>query len=802
MEENQSVVRKNQTFFNKISFGILLLLTFLSPLFFLPFSAISTQFGSSLLFGFSVILVTLIYVISGFVSGALELPVGTKYILGLMTLVPFVYTLAGVANGFSRMPFFGYTFDIATVGFIILAFIYLFLVSILFRSKKAIFKSYTAFALSAAILTIFILLRLFLGAGFLSFGLFNDVTSTVLGSWNNVGIFFGIVLLLSLVTHETLNLKRSKRFFLLIVMALSGFFLLLVNFNALWAVIAGLVFLFILYNLFIATPTTVIGNISIALPRMSWKQKLTRLSFWQVAVLVLSLVFAFWPTSFGTYLPNKLHIVNVDVRPTLSTTLDIARSTLQTRPLFGSGPDTFGTQWLTWRPDDINTTVFWNTDFTSGIGLIPTFAVTEGIVGIVSWLIFLGFFVYLGIKAIFVKIEDSHSKYLIVSSFFVSLYLWVMMFVYVPSTVIFVLTFFFTGLFFASGYATGILGVHTVVFSDSPRRGFVSTLIMVIVFLVVIVLGYGLFKNSESVWYFQKSSYALNTSKDIVASEDYMQQAISAVPHDINYRALTEIELTKLNAISMEDPKLIPAVTIQEQFRETLTNAIKAGLAATQVDPSNYLNWVALGNVYAAVSVPQLAVKGAYQSAMDAYSQALRRSPKDPSILLLFARLAVAQNDLTAATSYAEQAIQLKSNYLDAYFLLSQIEVANKDIKGAIAATLSASVINPTDPGIFFQLGLLRYNIADYAGAISALTQATKLTPDYANAKYFLGLSYDMVGEKDKAIGEFLDLRETNPDSTEIKTILENLLAGRPALSNAPNPKPEKGKTLPIKETK
>jgi len=36
--------------------------------------------------------------------------------------------LDGIANGFIRMTFFGYTFDIATVGFIVLGFAYLFLV--------------------------------------------------------------------------------------------------------------------------------------------------------------------------------------------------------------------------------------------------------------------------------------------------------------------------------------------------------------------------------------------------------------------------------------------------------------------------------------------------------------------------------------------------------------------------------------------------------------------------------------------------------------------------------------------------
>ena len=122
------------------------------------------------------------------------------------------------------------------------------------------------------------------------------------------------------------------------------------------------------------------------------------------------------------------------------------------------------------------------------------------------------------------------------------------------------------------------------------------------------------------------------------------------------------------------------------------------------------------------------------------------------------------------------------------------------NIKRAIDSVTASSVINPTDPGIFFQLGLLKYNIQDFDGAISALEKATTMTPDYANAKYFLGLSYEVTGEHQKAIEQFLGLKVTNPDSKEVDLILSNLIAGKPIFTNAPSTKPEKAKSLPVKE--
>ena len=790
MEEVRAA--KSRTGFEKIIFGILLLVTFLAPIFFVPASFISTQFGTSLLFAFGVILSILIYIVSALYSGTLELPRPAGYILGFLALVPLMYFLAGIANGFSRMAFLGYTFDISTVGFIVLGFLYLFLVSLIFRNRARIFYSYFAFVLSSILFSLFLLIRIIFGAKILSFGIFNELTSSMIGSWNNVGIFFGIAAILSLITYEMVNVNRLLKAILTLALLLSLFFLALVNFSIIWKILAVCSLLFILYSVFSAH--------SASEYKTSLGTKLKSVPLYSSIVLVISLVFVMWGSSLGGYFSRKLSVTNMEVRPTLSVTMDIARNTLRGQPLFGSGPNTFVTQWLTWKPDDIVSTIFWNTDFTNGIGLIPTFAVTTGLIGVLSWLLFLGFYLYLGFKSLFAKVSDVFIKYLIASSFFISLYLWIMTFAYVPSTVVFILTFFFSGLFFASVYVAGLVSVEPKVFSSSPRSGFVSSLIMVAAFLGAATLAYGLVRNSESLWHFQKSSYALNRTGDLTASEAYMNKAILAVPMDVYYRALSQIELYKLNAILSQDPKKVKPEDAQKQFSETLSTAIKAGIAATNADPKNYLNWIALGQVYQSASVPEFGVSGAYESAQFAYNEALRRNPKNPGILVLFAQLAQTHKDLAVAEKYAEQAIAQKKNYLDAYFLLSQLQAANKNVKGAIESVTAASVIDPTNAAVFFQLGLLKYNEKDFDGAMLALQKATELTPNYANAKYFLGLSYEALGMRDKAIAEFTELKQSNPDSQEVATILANLESGKPIFTDGKTAKPEKGKSLPVKE--
>lgn len=807
MEENQqnittpkieSVSPEDHKFSNKssvlysLSFVILLIITALSPLFFVPASFVSTQFGTSLLFAFGVIVSMLLYLVSGLIKGSFDLPNPSKYIIGFTAVVPVVYFLSGIYLGFSRMTFFGYTFDISTVGFIVLAFGYMFLVSLIFNTKDKVFNAYFSFLISSLVFSLWIFTRIFFGSKFLSFGLFNDVTVTVLGTWNNVGIFFGICVILSLLTHEMLKVSKLVKAVLTLALIISLAFLALVNFSTIWVIVGVCSFLFILYGVFNIDSDERLD--------LDWSEKIKKIRIYPTLVLAISIVFVVWGSTIGAYLANKLKVTNVEVRPSLSVTMDIARSTIKEKPLFGSGPNTFVNQWLVYKPDEIITTVFWNTDFTNGIGLLPTFAVTTGLIGILSWLLFLGFYVYLGVKSIFSKFNDDFIKYILTSSFFTSLYLWIMAFVYVPSAVVFMLTFFFTGLFFSSVYIAKIIPISNRKFSTSPKTGFVSTLVTVVFIVGGLVLGYGLYKNSKSLWYFQKSSYALNTTKDSNKSEQYMKLAIDTVPMDVYYRALSEIELYKLNEVLTQDPNKVKTEDVQKQFNDILVEAAKAGVNATKIDPTNYLNWISKGKVFEAVSSPQLNVLNSYETAIASYQKALELNPKNPAILMFFARLAANHNDLKSAESYAVQAIQAKNNYLDAYFLLSQIEVANKNIQGAINSVSAASVIDPTNPAIFFQLGLLKYNIGDFTGAIIAFEKATSMTPDYANAKYFLGLSYEITKQHERAIKQFQDLSKSNPDSKEVQAILENLIAGKPIFNTPAESKPEKGKTLPIKE--
>ena len=183
-----------------------------------------------------------------------------------------------------------------------------------------------------------------------------------------------------------------------------------------------------------------------------------------------------------------------------------------------------------------------------------------------------------------------------------------------------------------------------------------------------------------------------------------------------------------------------------------------------------------------------LNISGAYEAAANAYQEALKYDPLDPSIYLMLARLEYTKGDDVKAKDFITQALNLKQNYTDAIFLLAQIQIKDGNVNDAIKSVQAASILSPNDPTILFQLGLLQYNNKDYKDAAASLLQSIALSPQYANAKYYLGLSYDMLGKEKEAIAQFTDLKQTNPDNQEVSLILSNLKAGKPALANATPP--------------
>ncbi len=788
-------------FLERVIFIILIIVPFLLPLFFIPSNSFPVPFSKMILLSIGVIVALGCWIVGRLRDGHFVLPSRIWLFSGLGVIA--VSILSALFSGSLTSAFVGQTLEAGTVASVAIFFTMMFLVPTVFKSKDLIFYAYISFFAVFFILAAFHGARLLLGPGFLSLGIFTDITSNTVGKWNDLAVFFGVGTVLSLVTLELISLSRFFKILAYVALVVSLFFLAVINFTQVWYITALFGLIFLVYVISFDKSEEFEENIAIENGSDTATKSNRKVPPTSLAVLIVSLLFILGGNTIGDAVSGIFKINSAEARLSWTATLDVTKKVLSEDPLLGAGPNRFRTEWLKHKPEAVNSTVFWNAEFDSGVGFVPTFLATTGILGAVSWLLFLGTFLFLGFRGIFSSSDSKISRYLITSSFLVALFLWIINVFYTPSLSIISLSFFFTGLFVATLHQGGVIQSRVFSFTEDPKKGFVSVLALVLILIGAVTAGYAFVEKFIAAVSFQKGVIAFNSEGNVDKAEKFLVQAIAFDATPAYYQALTQIDILRLSRLLAQDSNAVSADALRTQFQNVFSSALNHGQQAVELDRTNYQSWYVLGQVYEAVVPLKIPNSNAYESAKAAYEEAFKYNPKSPALLLTLARLEASHGNNAKAKEYIARSLQQKNNYTDAIFLLAQIQVAEGNLKDAISSVEAASILAPNDSGVFFQLGLLRYNVKDFSGAVSAFSRAVEVTPSYANAKYFLGLSYQRLGRVEEAIGQFKDLKVTNPDNAEIDLILKNLSAGKNPFTNAAPPidsQPEKRPSPPVPE--
>jgi len=790
IDTSTSVSSGPRSVLGTLSTWVILGVVALLPFFFIPSVLFSFSFTKVFLVVLGVLIPFFLWLISRLKEGKLELPKGYLFLSALA--VPLSYLLASLFSGVMKISFIGQGFEVDTFASILLFFLLFFLVPIYFNRYEKLTKIYFALFVSFIVVAIFQMLRIIFGVDFLSFGgLLSNSTSNLVGKWNDLGVFFGLFTLLFFSTMELLPTKGMMRILLFIGFIISLIFTAIINFTAVWVFLGLSALFFFVYKILFRS----VGDTSSNSSEWSISQFLTVPSS---LVFALSIVFVVMGSTAGDFINRTISISQLEVRPSWSATFEVGQSALTDDLLFGAGPNRFGIEWLQNKPEGINETVFWNTDFNSGIGFVPTALTSTGVVGFLAWLSFIVLLLLYGLRAVFASgTEDRVARYVSLSSLLGTLFLWTFALIYVPNVTILALTFIFTGIFVATQMIAGRIKTIRVSFIQSPKLGFVSVFFIILLLIGTLGLGYVYGKKFVSFVVFQNALSLYADDGDSFGAEERLERAIRLNESDLYYRSLAELHMIELNSILVDterDPD-----DARSAFQERLAKAINAASLATSYDNRNYKNWRVLGDIYS--SLITLGVDGAYDNAVNTYNRALELNPHSPALYLTLARVEASNENMEGARDLVQRALQEKNNYTEAVFFLSQIEIGEGKIQEAIAATQAAVTIAPNDPTLFFQLGILYYNEEQYNEALSALEQAVGISPQYSNAKYFLGLTYYELGRVAEAITQFEEVASTNPGNQELVLILSNLREGKEPFDGAePLGNPEERDTLPITE--
>ncbi len=718
-----------------------------------------------------------------------ELTMPRFWLLGLVWLMPLAYALSMLFSSGGTRSMFGTTLTMDSIAFFAVGALACTVSAVILRTQARILGLFLTMLASATTLSIVQIILFFARPSVEASGV-NLSSLSLLGTLNDLGVFFGLIIIFSLLSLLVLQITVVVRTILAIVLALALFFCAVVNLTVLWWIIG-----FFALGCFVY---------SISSTYFSGSDAKRELSFSALGVLVVAAVFIFGPATV-TEMPSKwADVGELEIRPSWQSTVSVGRSALSDSIIFGSGQGSFQSQWSKNVPAEIHSSMFWRHDFPYGIGFIPTTIISTGLVGVISWLAFFVLFLWLGLKALLFAPsqgkETDLNRYIRMVSWFGALYLWAIAFIQVPSPALVLIAFVFTGVFLASLVRHDAPKTFiSLSFKMNPRIGFVTTLLLTVIMLVSIGGVYGFTTRLFAEVRFQEGIRTIETEMKVDEGEALIMRAIALHPRDEYYRILSDIGIYRINVLLGEG---VETPESQERLKALLAQTIAHATKAVERDETNYRNWANLANKYQTIST--LNIDGSAESAVNAYQKALERRPGAPDMLLALATLERSRGDVEQARKHVEEAISMRKSYTDAIFLLAQMQLEANETKNAINSVHAITLFEPQNPVAFFQLGLLHYGDSDYENAKTAFTKAVTLANEYANARYFLGLTNWRLNKPADAIGEFEKVLETNPDNNEVRAIISNLRAGNPPLtvfaSSTPSADIQDREGLPVNE--
>ncbi len=718
----------------------------LIPVFFVPFAWATAVQSKLLLVALVVLIATAAFSYARYLDGALRFP---KSILALAALaLPLVYGASALVSGAPPTSFVSGTGEQDTVAVMILFYVVLLLGALSYNSvRDALLAFFRALVAGSLVLMLVQLAHVFFPA--FTLGVLGIPTANVLGSWHEVGIMAGLGLFLAIALHGTSITTGWWRSVSYTLGVSSALMLVVVNMVDVWFAVGGLLIAYAAYCKFLRNQPGM-GRVVVV-----------------SAVLGIAAVCAgFAASSIYEALPERMQVLQVEVRPSWQGTFAIGMESIEGTwsALLGSGPNTFTEQWSLYKPLGVNETEYWNLDFSSGIGFIPTTFVTVGILGIIAW--------GLVVLALAWTLWRSHVARTdpmpgLEPALLSSVYLMIFHVIYVPTASLSALTFLLLGVVAASRGAYA----WPVSLSYDTWRVAVRTFIFATAILLILLASLATLRAVTSDILVNRSAYVYSRDANTERALSLVKTALVVKSNnDRAHRAAVELGLIRLGELVASGATDAQAAAALQLSLET---TIQHGLAAVSINSGAYQNWLALAGLYR--NLAGAGVQGAYENARDAYRMVYEANPRNPVPLVQMAQLEVALGNDGEALQLLDQALVLKNDLAAAYLLRSQIFASQERDEDAIRDAATVTQIASQDALGWYNLGAILYGAELFTDAVPALESAVTLQNDYANALFLLGLSYREIGRSEDALRALERVAALNPSDASLAALIDEV---------------------------
>ncbi len=773
----------------KVAQTILFVMMGILPLFFIPGTASFLGGVKSFYVLLGLVVVVIIASLATLRNGVVVLRV-SPLVLSWWAIV-LAAAVSALLSPQLKAAFLGDVLEIHTVGFLLIMAVLMTAMYLLKSSGKSVVYLYLMLLGSAVFLSIFHVLRLFIDAPWLALGFLNSTSATFVGSFNDLALYMVMTVLIAMIALVQLHLPKAATIVLSTMVLLALLLLSVISFYGVWGILSIFSLLLLMYTLTRGRFGDQTKRVTMPAPSLISTLVIT-------TVFVVSTVFLVGGSTLGGAVSRATGISYIEVRPSATATLDLLREVYKDNALTGAGPNHFQEVWLAHKDRAINETIFWNTSFGAGNGYIPTWFVTAGLLGVLTWLIFLGLFIWTGAQTLLrPKVDDAFWYFIATISFVSGLFVWGMSVFYVPGAAILLLGAMSTGLLVVAHQMLVPKQYPTVNLLTSARTGFVLIAVVMVVIIASILVGYQTVRQYMAAYTYVST---VGKATDINGLTAGVVKAFQFYQSDLYARDLATYQLGLMNQLVAVTS---PGATEQQQFEQATRAALEASNEAVRLRPNDARNHRVQGDIYSMLA--GVNVEGAAARALESYKKAAELDPSNPYYALQRAILAGRANNIEEARKEIDQALLLKSNYTDALIVLTQLDIASGDVEKAINTTRALLSLEPNNPGRYYQLGALLGAAKKHEEAISAFSAAIQLNPQYANARYMLAVEYFTLGRKEDALRELRTVRDMNPDNAGLDGVIgqiergevtpEMLQTGNANNNNAPISEPDGVKT-------
>ncbi len=736
---------------------LLVIMAVVGPFFFVPVMGMSVVASKGYFFIAVGLVLLLAYAVSALQHG--EIRISKNWIFRILGFILVTELIGVVLSPASSVSLLGRGFETTS-------WLFLLVFSVIALSAYRTIRSYERVgvvlmgAMCGIMVTVlFQLIRFFVGGSALSLGVLVSGTSSLFGSWIDFAAILAFVVMVCVITLELGGLKKSIQTFILISGLLAIAILAFMNIRTIWIVLG-----------FISLITTLyIFAFAFWDKETKMYRKNRTIPWYALAIVILSIVCVFFGNTLNSIASRHQNIISNDVRLSISTTARVGLQSIIHNPATGYGPNTFSSAWSMAKPSSVSGTSFAGTPFSYGSGYIPTQMATNGILGFVGWGAFLIMIGWLIVSSLAKGFDSSLDRYVISLLCGTILLLVAIMFSTIVSSYLLVLLAILLGALVGISAEKNQEKEIVRSFMTDPRASFFGILGMTILIIAIIFTAYVETRKIIGAVYAVKGSNAENSQNINGAITDF--SLASAFALDDSYeRELSALTIAQVNQLTSTITQA-NRDAVAKQAESILGTALGYAQSAQSINPADYQNWVAVGNVYR--TLVTLGVTDAATGAKNAYTEAQKKNPHDAGMVLLFAQLDLAQSDTDGALAQIAQSI----NYYPttaAYLLRAQIQVSKQNYTDAITSMTAALQLDPYNATTAYQLGLLFYQQSDYNHAISAFKTAIYDNRSFGLAYAYLGVSYEKNGDMTNANTVYDYLRKQSDQADALINQIKN----------------------------